>query len=82
MRIAFLGVRFYTNRESLPVPDCWCGDDVSGDSGTVPAVFPDDSVPQLYKTSDPHRKGFYATQQRPYILKPYITIASSLSARI
>jgi len=60
---AFLGVRFYTNRGSLPVPDCWCGDDISGDSGTVPAVLPGSSVFQLYKRDVPvwHRKCFYTT---------------------
>jgi hypothetical protein len=40
MRDAFLGVGFYTNRGSLPVPDCRCSDDIPGDSGTVPAVLP------------------------------------------
>jgi hypothetical protein len=63
MRNAFVGVRFYTNRGSLPVPDCWCGDDISGDSGTVSAVLPGSSASQLYKRDVPvaHRKGFYTT---------------------
>lgn len=80
------GIHFgCTKRESLPVSDCWCGDDVSGDSGTVPAVLPaGTSVFQLYESGVQvrHSKGFYTTQQPPYILKTYITIASSLRARI
>jgi hypothetical protein len=27
-----------------PVPDCWCGDDIHGDSGTVPDDLPGKSV--------------------------------------
>jgi len=80
----YFWVCVFIRRDSLPVSDCWCGDDVSGDSGTVPAVLPGTSVSQQYKSGVQvrHCKDFYTTQQPPYIVKTYITIASPLPARI